>query len=94
MPIQNYFFDEKINNEKVFIAVSAKHKTMLIEDYFDESTMSVHLRENSFPIAKKGFPGNWKSHKIDDKRLTKEQVVAIYEEIMEVVELEVFSDYV
>ncbi len=30
-----------------------------IEKYFDEQTMSVHFKENTIPLAKKGKPGNW-----------------------------------
>jgi ATPase len=31
-----------------------------IEKYFDENTMSVHLKENTIPLAKKGKPGDWR----------------------------------
>ena len=34
-------------------------KKLRIERFFDEITMSVHLRENTPPYAKKGAPGNW-----------------------------------
>ena len=30
-----------------------------IEKYFDEHTMSVHFKENTIPLAKKGVPGAW-----------------------------------
>jgi len=32
-------------------------KKLRLEKFFDETTMSVHLRENVMPIAKKGMPG-------------------------------------
>ena len=37
-----------------------------IQDYFDDTTMSVHLRGHCFPLAKKGKPGNWSLEKIND----------------------------
>jgi len=40
---------------------------MQLSDFFDEQTISVHLRENSFPVCKKGVPGQWQSIKLDQK---------------------------
>src|SRR3990167_7844075 len=34
-------------------------RKLKLERFFDETTMSVHLRENVPPYAKKGMPGNW-----------------------------------
>ena len=34
--------------------------SLLIEKFFDDNTMSVHLKENCLPMAMKGTPGNWK----------------------------------
>ncbi|MHA1718196.1 MAG: PINc/VapC family ATPase [Promethearchaeota archaeon] len=48
-----------------------------IQDYFDESTMSVHLRGHCLPLAKKGKPGNWRLEKISDN----EMLPSIVEEI-------------
>ncbi|MDO5851954.1 MAG: PINc/VapC family ATPase [Methanobacteriaceae archaeon] len=36
-----------------------------LESYFDEDTMSVHLKENVVPLAKKGRPGNVKLVELD-----------------------------
>src|SRR3989344_4777839 len=30
-----------------------------IESYFDEHTMSIHLKENCHPLGKRGKPGEW-----------------------------------
>tara|TARA_Y100000310_G_C20692901_1_gene823524 strand:- start:2003 stop:3385 length:1383 start_codon:yes stop_codon:yes gene_type:complete len=54
---------------------------MELAQFFDDDTMSVHLRENSIPIAKKGKPGNWKQVQVDDKPLTREQIEALSKEI-------------
>ncbi|MEA2071930.1 MAG: PINc/VapC family ATPase [Asgard group archaeon] len=45
-----------------------------IHEYFDEHTMSVHLREKMVPLAKKGQPGNWKLKNIGNKVLTNEDL--------------------
>jgi ATPase len=55
---------------------------MIIEKYFDEKTMSVHLREDACPIAKKGFPGNWDMVKLGTEKLTEDEVRNIAEEIV------------
>ena len=40
-----------------------------IQDYFDDFTMSVHLRGHCLPLAKKGKPGNWSLEKINDNEM-------------------------
>lgn len=49
-----------------------------IENYFDQSTMSVHLIEGVEPLAKKGTPGNFSLEKISGNKLDKQ----ILDEIM------------
>ncbi len=51
--------------------------------YFDESTMSVHLKEGVNPRAKKGSPGNWVYTDIDEKILTREDLEEMIDELME-----------
>ncbi|MCG3259395.1 MAG: Flp pilus assembly complex ATPase component TadA [Candidatus Heimdallarchaeota archaeon] len=43
----------------VFMKEETKSLGKKVEDYFDEQTMSLHLRENNLPLAKKGLPGNF-----------------------------------
>jgi ATPase len=43
-----------------------------IENYFDQSTMSVHLIEGVEPLAKKGTPGNFSLEKISGNKLDKQ----------------------
>lgn len=40
-------------------------------DYFDDTTMSIHLKEDVVPQAKKGVPGNMELVDLDSKTLTK-----------------------
>lgn len=58
-------------------------KKLKIEGFFDEQTMSVHLKENVAPYAKKGFPGNWAFIKLDENLLEQELLQDISTEIIE-----------
>ncbi|WXG45672.1 MAG: PINc/VapC family ATPase [Candidatus Atabeyarchaeum deiterrae] len=49
----------------------------LIEDYFTTDTMSVHLKENALPLAKRGRPGNWKLTEISKEPMTRQQLEEI-----------------
>lgn len=67
----------------IFLEIEQIKKDLLIEGYFDKETMSVHLRENVPPFAKKGMPGNWQFVKLKNKELTREDVQDISKEIIE-----------
>lgn len=54
-----------------------------IAKFFDEETMSVHLKENVPPMAKKGKPGHIKLVKLADEKFTFKQLEFIAEEILE-----------
>lgn len=54
-----------------------------LEKYFDETTMSVHLRENVKPYAKKGMPGTWGFHEIGSEELKQKDIERISREIIE-----------
>lgn len=58
-------------------------RTMALENYFDDRTMSVHLKENCRPKAKKGMPGKWEYVELSETPLSKEEVKSIAKEIME-----------
>ncbi len=40
-----------------------------IQDFFDDTTMSVHLRAHCVPLAKRGRPGEWQLEPIGDEIL-------------------------
>ena len=67
----------------IFERLEQLFKKLKLESYFDSETMSVHLRENVLPYAKKGVPGNWKFVAINDKILTRELIEDISREIIE-----------
>lgn len=58
-------------------------KKLKIEEYFDEQTMSVHLRENVVPMAKKGIPGEWKFLQVGNTTLTADEIKTMSREILE-----------
>jgi len=58
-------------------------KKIKLEKYFDATTMSVHLRENVQPMAKKGIPGKWQFVALAKTKLTAEAIKDISQEIIE-----------
>lgn len=54
-----------------------------LRDYFDEETMSVHLKQDKAPTAKKGTPGDLKVEKIKGEKLDADQVEEIAKETIE-----------
>ncbi len=67
----------------IFVEIEQMEHKIRLESYFDSATMSVHLRENVTPKAKKGMPGNWSFNEINDKPLTREEVKEMSREIIE-----------
>ncbi len=74
---------EAKNIPTIFVEIEQMQHAIRMESYFDSSTMSVHLRENITPKAKKGMPGNWSLVEIADKPLTREEVKEMSREIIE-----------
>ncbi|MFX1391824.1 MAG: ATPase, T2SS/T4P/T4SS family [Promethearchaeota archaeon] len=58
--------------------------SLKILEYFDDETMSVHLKRNIPPYAKKGSPGNWRLQKISDEPISNKSIEDIAMEIVEV----------
>ncbi len=58
--------------------------SLKILEYFDDETMSVHLKRNIPPYAKKGSPGNWRLQKISDDPISNKLIEDIAMEIVEV----------
>lgn len=72
MGVQVTFLELKIPKEK-----------LEIEKFFDSKTMSVHLKEDCYPAAKKGGPGNWILEKISDKKLSSKEIQEIAKDAVE-----------
>ncbi|MFX0010114.1 MAG: PIN domain-containing protein, partial [Candidatus Hermodarchaeota archaeon] len=54
-------------------------------EYFDENTMSVHLKQGLPPYAKKGSPGNWYLEKVGEEQISAKLIDEIAIEIIEMV---------
>ena len=67
----------------ILIKLDVAPKPLILEKYFDETTMSVHLKENCRPKAKKGVPGNWEYMEISDEVLDKDTMKTIAKDIIE-----------
>ncbi|MFC1753247.1 PINc/VapC family ATPase [Thermoproteota archaeon] len=63
--------------------LEARVRKLKLETFFDETTMSVHLRESIRPYAKKGRPGEWQFVEVRKKELTRDEVRDIANEIVE-----------
>ncbi len=60
-----------------------EYKELEITKFFDKDTMSVHLKENVVPMAKKGTPGNIKLKRIGSRPLSYAEVESMAREIVE-----------
>ena len=58
-------------------------KALSIEKFFDDNTMSVHLKENVCPMAKKGTPGHIDFVKLEDKPYSYSKIHEIVDEILD-----------
>ncbi|MBW3000085.1 PIN domain-containing protein, partial [Candidatus Woesearchaeota archaeon] len=67
----------------MFIEFEVAERKLKLDNYFDNKTMSVHLKESVFPFAKKGVPGKWDFVAVKDKLLTHEELREMSKEIVE-----------
>ncbi len=65
------------------IRTPTKTTDLEFEKYFDDTTMSVHLKEGTFPMAKRGKPGNFQLVKISQENSTYHQLLNITREVSE-----------
>lgn len=65
------------------IRTPTKTTDLEFEKYFDDKTMSVHLKEGTFPMAKRGTPGNFQLIKITEEKSTYPQLSNIIKEVSE-----------
>ena len=70
--------------ETVFLKFVVKDKTLEFLKFFDAETMSVHLKENQHPLAKKGKPGNFSLTTLSDDILSKDYLEFISSQILDV----------
>lgn len=67
----------------ILIKRKEKSKEMKLDSFFDDTTMSVHLREGVVPYVKKGKPGEWTFEAFRKELLTQDEIKDISREIIE-----------
>src|SRR3989344_220345 len=67
----------------IYIEPLIKIKQLTVEKYFDSTTMSVHIREDTIPYAKRGMPGSWNVVNLEKDVIPQEAVEEIAKEIVE-----------
>ncbi|MEM4871100.1 MAG: PINc/VapC family ATPase [Thermofilaceae archaeon] len=60
-----------------------KRTRFILDEFFSDDTLSVHLKEGAKPYAKVGRPGKWHFTPLRDEPLTREELEAIANEIVE-----------
>ena len=73
--------------ETVFLKSEIKTQSLEFLKYFDSETMSVHLKENQYPLAKKGKPGAFELTKINDELLSKDYLELVTSQILDIVNI-------
>jgi len=69
----------------VFLKSEIKNESLEFLKFFDSETMSIHLKENQCPLAKKGKPGEFVLTKLNDEILSKDYLEMISSQILDVV---------
>jgi ATPase len=67
----------------VFLHSTINEEELVFLKYFDSETMSVHLKENLAPLAKRGKPGSFTLTKISDEILTRDDLEFMEKQILE-----------
>ena len=70
--------------QTVFLKTEIPKETLEFLKFFDAQTMSVHLKENQHPLAKRGKPGAFVLTKINDDVLSREYLEMISSQILDV----------
>ena len=71
--------------ETVFLRTVIKNETLEFLKFFDDTTMSVHLKENQRPLAKRGKPGTFSLTAINDEILSRDYLKMISAQISDAV---------
>ena len=73
--------------QTVFLKPEIVFEKLEFLKFFDSTTMSIHLKENQFPLAKRGKPGEFLLTKIDDEMLTRDYLKMISSQILSAVNI-------
>jgi ATPase len=67
----------------MFLEQKFVKKKLAFVEYFDQETLSVHLKEGVEPMAKKGTPGNWGLEKLSRNKLKRKELEELSKDIIE-----------
>ena len=70
--------------ETVFLKTLTQKTSLEFLKFFDSDTMSVHLKENQYPLGKKGKPGSFTLTRLGDQLLSRDYLEMISSQILEV----------
>jgi ATPase len=70
------------NIQTVFLKPVIAHETLEFLKFFDNDTMSVHLKENQYPLGKIGKPGDFLLTTLSDELLSKDYLKMISSQIL------------
>lgn len=76
-----------------YIAPLVKLKGLTFEQYFTPDTISVHLKADAIPLAKRGKPGKFELVGLSEKPLGKEELEQIAHEILEAMRVSGEGEY-
>jgi len=70
------------------ISAPIKPTELSLEKFFDNETMSVHLKEGVAPLAKRGKPGNFQLLKLREEKCSYSELIQIVREVSEAARLD------
>jgi ATPase len=70
--------------ESIFLKPEIKHESLEFLKFFDEQTMSIHLKENQHPLGKRGKPGSFSLTTLGDEVLSRDYLEMISTQIFDV----------
>ena len=71
----------------VLLKSEFKNESLEFLKFFDSQTMSIHLKEDQYPLAKKGKPGAFVLTKLNDTLLSKDYLEMISSQILDIVNM-------
>ena len=73
--------------QTVFLKPKIVFEELEFLKFFDNATMSIHLKENQFPLGKKGKPGEFQLSQINDEILSRDYLKMISSQILSAVNI-------
>jgi ATPase len=78
-----YLVAEAQGVNSTFIKPSKTTSNLAFEKFFDENTMSIHLKDGVAPLAKRGRPGDFKLVKLGEEKISYIELTQIAREVLE-----------